>query len=266
MKKNILAAAVMAATTLLFVGCGEDKANAAQVQDTATAAATSGAAGKVSAQSSFDDKVSYSIGASVGTYVATIQREQKEFIGDVNKDLVVQGFIDALNESTALNEQEIADTLMALDKKVREGLEKKQAEAAQKTLAEGQKFLEENAKKEGVKTTASGLQYKIITEGKGKTPTTSDMVKVRYKGTTIDGTVFDEQKDPISLPLANIIPGWIEGLQLMKEGGKAQLFIPSDLAYGEMDAGDVIKPNSVLIFDIELVEVVPGDTDDKAKK
>ena len=87
--------------------------------------------------------------------------------------------------------------------------------------------------------------------------TASDTVRVKYKGTTIDGQVFDEQTDPIAFPLANIIPGWTEGLQLMKEGGKAKLYIPADLAYGELGAGELIKPNSVLVFDIELVEVLP---------
>lgn len=253
MKKNLLAVSVLGAAALMLAACGEDKAVAAAND---SAAATTKAA-VVTAESSFDDKVSYSIGASVGTYIATIQRDQSEFIGNLNQELVIQGFVDAINSKTVLSEKDIADTLVALDQKVREGLEKKAADEAQKNLEEGKKFLAENAKAEGVQTTPSGLQYKIIAEGSGKVPTTSDTVRVRYKGTTIDGQVFDEQKDPIAFPLANIIPGWTEGLQLMKEGGKAMLYIPSDLAYGEMGAGDLIKPNSVLIFEIELVEVVP---------
>lgn len=267
MKKNILALSLVGAAALMLVACGEDKAVAAQSSESAstssapaasasTSAATAGT-GSVSAASSFEDKVSYSIGASVGTYIATIQRDQSEFIGTLDQELVIQGFVDAINQKTALNEKEIADTLVALDQKVREGLEKKAAADAATNLEAGRKFLAENAKADGVQTTDSGLQYKILQEGSGKSPTTADTVRVRYKGTTIDGQVFDEQKDPIAFPLANIIPGWTEGLQLMKEGGKAMLYIPSDLAYGEMGAGDLIKPNSVLVFEIELVEVLP---------
>ena len=267
MKKNLLAVSVLSAATLLLAACGEDKAVAA-ANDSADASAAINAAATsttvVTAESSFDDKVSYSIGASVGTYIATIQRDQSEFIGNLDQTLVIQGFVDAINSKTSLSEQDIADTLVKLDQKVREGLEKKAAEDAAKNLEAGKKFLEENAKAEGVKITPSGLQYKILTEGTGKMPITSDTVRVRYKGTTIDGQVFDEQKDPIAFPLANIIPGWTEGLQLMKEGGKAMLYIPSELAYGEMGAGDLIKPNSVLIFEIELVEVVPPAPADNA--
>lgn len=268
MKKNLLAVSVFGAAALMLGACGEDKAVAAQGAGTENATAAVGVerpSAAISAESSFDDKVSYSIGASVGTYIATIQRDQSEFIGNLDQDLVIQGFVDAINSKTALSEKDIADTLVALDQKVREGLEKKAAEEANQNLEAGKKFLADNAKAEGVQTTASGLQYKIVAEGSGKSPTTTDTVRVRYKGTTIDGQVFDEQKEPIAFPLANIIPGWTEGLQLMKEGGKAILYIPSDLAYGEMGAGELIKPNSVLIFEIELVEVVPPVGSDEQK-
>lgn len=238
----------------MITACGGDKeANAAAASMDAAAKAT------ITDKSSFEDKVSYSVGASVGTYIATISREQGEFIGDLDKALVLKGFMDALESKTVLDDKEISETLVALDNKVREGLEKKQKEAADKNLQEGKAFLEANAKKEGVKVTASGLQYKVVAEGKGKTPTAADTVKVIYKGTTIDGKVFDEQKDPIAFPLGGIIPGWTEGLQLMKEGGKIELYIPSELAYGEMGAGELIKPNSALIFEIELVEVLPAE-------
>ena len=157
MKKNLLAVSVLGAAALMLAACGEDKAVAA-ANDSAAAPAK---AAVVTAESSFDDKVSYSIGASVGTYIATIQRDQSEFIGNLNQELVIQGFVDAINSKTALSEKDIADTLVALDQKVREGLEKKAADEAQKNLEEGKKFLAENAKAEGVQTTPSGLQYKI---------------------------------------------------------------------------------------------------------
>ena len=132
------------------------------------------------------------------------------------------------------------------------------AQDASSNLAKGQAFLKENATKPGVHTTPSGLQYKVITEGHGKSPKATDTVLVHYRGTTIDGTEFDrsyKRNEPISFPLNGVIPGWTEGVQLMKEGGKMQLFIPSNLAYGSRGAGGVIAPDSTLIFDIELLKV-----------
>ena len=125
--------------------------------------------------------------------------------------------------------------------------------------AEGQKFLEENAKKEGVVTTASGLQYKVLEEGFGTQPKATETVKVHYQGTLIDGTEFDssyKRGEPISFGLNQVIPGWTEGLQLMKTGGKHELYIPYQLAYGERGAGGVIPPFATLIFLVELLEVV----------
>ena len=118
-------------------------------------------------------------------------------------------------------------------------------------------FWTENAKKEGVEQTRSGLQYLVLEEGNGKSPAATDMVKVHYHGTLLDGSVFDSSVDrgqPISFGLNQVIPGWTEGLQLMKEGGKTRLFIPSELAYGDRAAG-TIPPGSLLIFDVELIEV-----------
>jgi FKBP-type peptidyl-prolyl cis-trans isomerase len=130
--------------------------------------------------------------------------------------------------------------------------------AQSSNLEQGQAFLSANAAKPGVHTTPSGLQYKIITEGHGKSPKATDTVLVHYRGTTIDGTEFDssyKRNEPISFPLNGVIPGWTEGVQLVKEGGKIQLFIPSNLAYGSRGAGGVIAPDSTLIFDIELLKV-----------
>jgi len=129
---------------------------------------------------------------------------------------------------------------------------------AQSAAEKGKQFLAENAKLEGVKTTPSGLQYKVITEGAGKTPAATDKVKVHYRGALIDGTEFDssyKRGEPIEFPLNGVIAGWTEGVQLMKEGGKIRLFIPSNLAYGPRGAGGVIGPDEALIFDIELLEV-----------
>jgi len=130
---------------------------------------------------------------------------------------------------------------------------------ADSALEKGKQFLHENASKDGVKTTASGLQYKIVKEGEGKSPKATDTVLVHYRGTLLDGTEFDssyKRNAPISFPLNHVIAGWTEGLQLLKEGGKAILYIPSKLAYGESGTpGGPIGPNETLIFEVELLKV-----------
>jgi len=134
------------------------------------------------------------------------------------------------------------------------------SEAAKKALEEGRKFLEQNKKNEGVQSTSSGLQYQFLRQGNGgATPTASDKVEVHYHGSLIDGTVFDSSVNrgqTITFGLSQVIPGWTEGLQLMSEGDKLRLFIPSELAYGKRSAGK-IPPNSTLIFDVELIKINP---------
>jgi FKBP-type peptidyl-prolyl cis-trans isomerase len=125
-------------------------------------------------------------------------------------------------------------------------------------LAKGEKFLEENGKKEGVVTTASGLQYLILSPGTGKSPKATDTVRVHYSGTLLSGTEFDssyKRNEPIDFPLNRVIPGWTEGVQLMSEGAKFRFFIPSRLAYGARGAGRDIGPNETLIFEVELLKV-----------
>src|ERR1700753_3564808 len=129
---------------------------------------------------------------------------------------------------------------------------------ADSATEKGEAFLKENASKEGVKTTASGLQYKIVKEGAGKSPKATDTVLVHYRGTLLNGTEFDssyKRNEPISFPLNRVIPGWTEGVQLMQEGAKYRFFIPSDLAYGPRGAGADIGPNETLIFEVELLKV-----------
>jgi FKBP-type peptidyl-prolyl cis-trans isomerase len=129
-------------------------------------------------------------------------------------------------------------------------------------MAAGEKFLAENKTKEGVKTTSSGLQYKVLKEGDGPSPKETDVVETHYRGTLINGTEFDssyKRNEPTSFPVNRVIPGWTEGLQLMKVGAKYQFFIPSGLAYGERGAGQDIGPGETLIFEVELLGIKPGD-------
>jgi len=129
---------------------------------------------------------------------------------------------------------------------------------AQSALEKGQQFLKDNGKKEGVTTTASGLQYKVLREGGGKQPKATDTVEVHYEGRLIEGTVFDSsyaRRETIEFPLDGVIAGWTEGVALMKEGAKYQLYIPSELAYGSYGAGGDIGPDETLIFDVELIKV-----------
>jgi FKBP-type peptidyl-prolyl cis-trans isomerase FklB len=137
-------------------------------------------------------------------------------------------------------------------------MEVRQKTEGEKNAKEGEAFLASNAKKEGVKTTASGLQYKVIKSGTGKTPKATDTVKVHYHGTLVDGSVFDssvQRGEPATFPVDQVIPGWTEVLQLMKEGDKWQVYIPGKLAYGERSPSPKIGPNSTLVFDVELLSI-----------
>lgn len=217
-------------------------------------------AGSISAQDKLNlqdkkQRISYSIGADIGS---NFKRNDIE----VDVKALAAGLADALAGKTALTDAEIRETITAFRTELMEKFQKKQDELAKKNLKEGEEFLAANAKKEGVKVTKSGLQYQVIKSGKGKTPKANDMVKTHYHGTLIDGTVFDssvERNEPAVFPVSGVIPGWTEALQMMKEGDKWKLFIPAKLAYGERGAGQRIPPNSVLIFEIELLEVLPPE-------
>jgi FKBP-type peptidyl-prolyl cis-trans isomerase FkpA len=141
------------------------------------------------------------------------------------------------------------------------------AQAAEKNIEAGLAYLEENGKREGVVTTDSGLQYEVLTEGEGASPAATDVVKVHYRGTLLDGTEFDssyKRGEPAEFPLNRVIAGWTEGVQLMKEGAKYRFHIPSELAYGQRSTG-AITPNSTLVFDVELLEVVKPEADESAE-
>ena len=198
------------------------------------------------------DKVSYSIGLNIGSNLT------KQNI-PINPDVLAAGIKDAVAGKPQLTQDQVKEIMTAFEK----DMEQKQQAAAQKNASEGAKFLEENKKKEGVKTTASGLQYKLVKEGTGAQPKENDTVTVNYRGTLINGTEFDssyKRGQPASFPVGGVIKGWTEALQLMPVGSKWQLFIPADLAYGDRQAGPDITPGSTLIFEVELLSIQPKAT------
>ncbi len=209
-------------------------------------------AGEESVLKTQKDKLSYSIGVDIGN---SMKRQSL----DIDPDLLAKGIKDAFSGSKPLlTEEEVRETLMALQKEMMAKQNEQAKILAEKNKKQGEAFLAENKKKKGVKTLSSGLQYKIITEGTGKTPKATDTVTVNYRGTLMDGTEFDssyKRGQPATFPVSGVIKGWTEALQLMKEGAKWQLFIPSNLAYGERSAGSIIGPNAVLIFEVELISV-----------
>lgn len=206
-----------------------------------------------------------SLGYALGIANAE-QMRQFHALEIVNLETFIQATKDFMVGKLALTQEETGRLMTTLQTKVgelqkaeQEKIQAENAKTAEAQKAAGKKFLDENGKKPGVTTTASGLQYESIVEGQGKQPKATDKVTVHYTGTLIDGTKFDSSVDrgePTTFGLNQVIPGWTEGLQLMKEGGKAKLYIPSDIAYGDNPrAGGPIKPGSTLIFEIELIKV-----------
>ena len=206
------------------------------------------------------DKESYSIGHDIGT---TFKKQNI----DLNLDALMLGLKDALAGKEAMTKEEREKTLEAFSKEMMEKQVAANKEAAAKNQAAGEKFLAENKKKDGVKTTASGLQYKVLKEGSGPSPKESDSVVTNYKGTLIDGTEFDSSAKhggPATFPVNSVIKGWVEALQLMKPGAKFQIFVPANLAYGEQARSAEIGPNSTLIFELELVSIKAPDAKGEA--
>lgn len=199
-----------------------------------------------------EDSLSYALG--VANY--------KYYVGDsieINAKMFSKGMTDASKDKAFMNDTTASAFIVSyMQRRERVRLV---AENGPR-IEEAKLWLSENARKEGVVTLPSGLQYKVLTEGTGATPGPEDVVKVQYTGTTIDGTKFDSSYDrgePAQFRVSNVIQGWVEGLQLMKEGSKYMFYIPADLAYGERGAGNIIKPFETLVFEVELLEVIKED-------
>lgn len=208
-----------------------------------------------------EERLSYTIGMDIGESLAGQDMP-------LDLDIVIQGLRDSfLGKETLLTQEEKQAEREKFIQQRQQQLEQQRAEEARINLEEGQAFLAANAEKEGVTTTESGLQYRVIEEGEGERPDADDRVTVHYRGKLINGVEFDssyQRGEPATFGLNQVIPGWTEGVQLMREGAKYELFVPADLAYGEQGRPGPIGPNSTLIFEIELLEVTPQPAESDA--
>ena len=200
----------------------------------------------------------YALGSSVGGFVDQKLTSQEEAGIVLDKEMVVKGFIAGLQQKSQIDRTEIQRLNIALDKAVKEAEQVLTEKQGAENIAKGEAFLAENASREGVMVTDSGLQYEVLVAAEGDKPVATDTVKVHYRGTLLDGTEFDSsyaRNEPAVFPLNRVISGWTEGVQLMSPGAKFKFFIPAELAYGPRATGK-ITPNSTLIFEVELLEIV----------
>lgn len=230
MKRHYLASAI-ALSTLLLAGCNQPEAPKQPELNTPA------------------QKASYGIGLNMGRSLS------QEGMNDLDSKAVALGIEDALaKKDPRVTDEQLKEAFTFLQKRA----EERQKAVADENLKAGKKFLEENGKRQGVVTTASGLQYEVIKKGEGAQPKLEDVVSVHYEGKLIDGTLFDssvKRGTPVDLPVGGVIPGWVEALQLMHVGEKVKLFIPAELAYGDQSPSPKIPANAVLIFDLELLAI-----------
>jgi FKBP-type peptidyl-prolyl cis-trans isomerase len=201
---------------------------------------------------SVEGKSSYAMGLDIGKAMVANQAE-------IDLPSLIAGLTDAIEQrEPLLTEEETEQVLRELAMRMRQAAAERQSAAMETNKSEGAAYLADNASREGVVTTESGLQYEILEQGSGPKPAATDSVTVHYRGQLLDGTVFDSSYggDPPTFPVSGLIPGWTEALQLMNVGGKYRLVIPSDLAYGEQGSQPVIGPNATLVFEVELLAIV----------
>ena len=239
MKLHRLAASV-AVLSLVLAGCDNKAADSAELKTPA-------------------QKASYGIGLSMGKNLS------QEGMDDLDSQAVALGIEDALaKKDQRLTDEELMEAFGFLQARAQERMSALNDAAAKA----GADFLAENAKREGVQTTESGLQYEVIKKAEGAQPKVSDVVSVHYQGTLVDGSVFDssiERGEPVEFPVGGVIPGWVEGLQLMKVGEKYKFYIPSELAYGAQSPTPAIPANSTLVFEVELLDIVGQPAADSAE-
>ncbi|ELY2740698.1 FKBP-type peptidyl-prolyl cis-trans isomerase [Cronobacter turicensis] len=236
-------------------------APAAQQQNTA-------AADSKAAFQNDDQKSAYALGASLGRYMENSLKEQEKLGIKLDKNQLIAGVQDAFADKSKLSDQEIEQTLQAFETRVKGAAQAKVEKDATENETKGKAFRDKFAKEKGVKTSSTGLLYKVEKEGTGAAPKESDTVVVNYKGTLIDGQEFDnsyKRGEPLSFRLDGVIPGWTEGLKNIKKGGKIKLVIPPELAYGKNGVPG-IPANSTLVFDVELLDINPAAKADAAPK
>ncbi|WP_034460203.1 FKBP-type peptidyl-prolyl cis-trans isomerase [Buttiauxella noackiae] len=229
----------------------------------ATPAAAKDTAAPAASNAAFkndDQKSAYALGASLGRYMENSLKEQEKLGITLDKNQLIAGVQDAFADKSKLSDQEIEQTLQAFEARVKSSAQAKMEKDAKENADKGKAFRDTFAKEKGVKTSPTGLMYKIDKAGTGEAPTDSDTVVVNYKGTLIDGKEFDNsytRGEPLSFRLDGVIPGWTEGLKNLKKGGKIKLVIPPELAYGKTGVPG-IPANSTLVFDVELLDIKPA--------
>lgn len=249
--KKVIKLSALAAVVMLAAGCQDKTPKAPEVQ-----------------LNTDEQKAAYAIGASVGNFATQTLKQQEELGVTLDQELVKQGLLDALDSQVKMNEEELGTALRAHETRMNTVVQEKAKQKLEETKKAGQAYLDENAKKEGVKVLESGLQYKVVKQGDGPTPAATDTVTAHYTGKLIDGTVFDSSKQrgqPATFPLGNVIKGWTEGVALMPTGSEYELTIPAELAYGDQEVGS-IPAGSVLVFDVELISIDGKDTTKEGKK
>ncbi|HED1310831.1 TPA: FKBP-type peptidyl-prolyl cis-trans isomerase, partial [Kluyvera ascorbata] len=255
-KVTLLATTMAVALNAPLTFAADAAAKAAPAADAKAAPA----AGSKAAFKNDDQKSAYALGASLGRYMENSLKEQEKLGIKLDKDQLIAGVQDAFADKSKLSDQEIEQTLQAFETRVKTSAQAKMEKDAADNEAKGKAFRDKFAKEKGVKTSKSGLLYKVEKEGTGDAPKDSDTVVVNYKGTLIDGKEFDNsytRGEPLSFRLDGVIPGWTEGLKNIKKGGKIQLVIPPDLAYGKTGVPG-IPANSTLVFDVELLDIKPA--------
>lgn len=266
MLKKLALSALIAVSIAGVSACSED-AKAVAAQAPAPAQAPADAANKAPAKQelSFEDKVAVAVGTMYGKNLGVAVTESQKFEVKMNKDKIASSFISALNGKAEMTDEEAQAVLQEFDTQMRAKQQALSKAEAEKNLKEGEAFLAENKTKEGVVVTASGLQYKITTLGTGARPAVTDKIRVTYKGTNLKGEVFDKSEEPVEFPLGQVIEGWKEGFQLLPVGTKATLYIPANLAYGSFSPSEKIGANSVLVFEVELLDIVKDAPKAEAK-